>query len=162
MPTAKQPLKQKGPHASNGDRVEMLRLAIEGESAWRVCTLEVDRGGMSYTIDTLRQLREGLPNAELYFLIGSDALRDIARWKEPHEIFRLATPLVVQRAGAEPPDLAALAPLCTLATQPKLIELPAVDVSSSDVRARLAAGESLDGLTPSSVVEYIGAKQLYR
>ena len=161
MPTATQPLKQKGPHASNADRVEMLRHATENESAWRVCTLEVDRGGVSYTVDTLRQLHEELPEAALFFLIGSDAIRDVAQWKEPGEIFRLATPLVVHRAGAPPADLAPLAPLCTKETQARLIELPALDVSSSEIRTRLAAGDSIDGLAPPSVVEYIATNHLY-
>jgi len=161
MPTSTQPLKQHGPHASNADRMKMLRLATEDEDAWRVCTLETDRGGVSYTIDTLRQLREELPEAALFFLIGSDALRDVAHWKEPREIFRLATPLVVHRAGAPPADLAPLVPLCTDQTRARLIELPALDVSSSEIRTGLAAGDSIDGLTPPSVVEYISTNQLY-
>ena len=83
--------------------------------SWRVCTLEIDRGGYSYTVDTLRQLHIELPEAELFFMIGADAMRDVPQWKEPAEIFRLATPLVVRRAGQPDPDLAAIAPLCTAA-----------------------------------------------
>src|SRR6187399_2468746 len=82
VPTAIQPLKQHGPQAPNAARVEMLRLAIEGNDSWRVCTLEVDRGGRSYTVDTLRQLREELPEAKLFFLMGADVIRDVPRWKE--------------------------------------------------------------------------------
>ena len=99
-PTAMQPLKQDGPHATDAQR---LRNAASWRSSanrsWRVCTLEIDRGGVSYTVDTLRQIHEELPDAELFFLIGADALRDVPHWKEPREIFRLATPLVVHRAG---------------------------------------------------------------
>ena len=69
------------------------------EPTWRVCSIEIDRGGFSYTVDTLRQIHEELPDAELFFLIGADALHDVAKWKEPREIFRMATPLVVCRAG---------------------------------------------------------------
>src|SRR5689334_12751571 len=69
-PTAVQPLKQKGPHATDAERVEMLRRAIAENDAWRVCRLEIDRGGMSYTIDTLRQLDEELPDASLFFCVG--------------------------------------------------------------------------------------------
>ena len=83
MPTAIQPLKHGGPHATDTQRVEMLRLATSDESSWRVCTLEIDRGGRSYTVDTLRQIHEELPEAQLFFLIGADALRDVPRWKEP-------------------------------------------------------------------------------
>jgi nicotinate-nucleotide adenylyltransferase len=162
MPTATQPLKQKGPHATDAQRTDMLRLATDDEPSWRVCTIEIDRGGLSYTVDTLRQLREELPNAALYFLIGSDALRDVARWKEPREIFRMATPLVVHRAGEPEPNLAEFQSLCTLATQPQLVETPAIAISSTEIRRHLAADDSIDGLAPPTVIEYIAANKLYR
>jgi nicotinate-nucleotide adenylyltransferase len=162
MPTAVQPLKQHGPHATDAQRVEMLNLAIDSEEAWRVCTLEIDRGGVSYTVDTLRQLHTELPEAKLYFMIGADAVRDLPHWREPREIFRLATPLIVHRAGRPDPDFAALAPLCTNETQPMRIEMPLVDVSSSEIRRRLAANESIEGLVPTAVAQYIAEHALYR
>jgi nicotinate-nucleotide adenylyltransferase len=160
-PTAVQPLKQQGPHATDAERVEMLRLAIADETAWRVFTREIDRGGLSYTIDTLRQLHEELPVAELFFLIGSDALRDVARWKEPREIFRLSTPLIVHRAGELEPSLTELTSLCTDERQPKLIEMPAVDISSTEIRRRVAAGKPIDALVPAVVATYIRQHGLY-
>jgi nicotinate-nucleotide adenylyltransferase len=160
-PTAVQPLKQKGPHASDVERVEMLRLAIGDNDAWRVCTLEIDRGGMSYTIDTLRQLDEELPDASLFFCIGSDALRDVARWKEPRGIFALSTPLVVHRAGEPHPDLASLGKLCTPGSQPQLVEMPAMDISSTEIRRRVASGEPIDALVPAAVANYIAERGLY-
>jgi nicotinate-nucleotide adenylyltransferase len=161
MPTAVQPLKAHGPHAPDINRVEMLRLATSHEPAWRVCTLEVERGGRSYTVDTLRQLHEELPETDLFFLMGADALRDVAQWKEPREIFRLATPLVVHRPGEAQPDLTALAALCTKAAQPQIVNMPVVDVSSTEIRRRVAAGESIESLTPAEVSEYIEAHKLY-
>src|SRR5688500_3903329 len=112
-PTAIQPLKHRGSHATAAQRVEMLNLAIETELGQpgrtrlncRVCTLEIDRGGFSYTVETLTQIHEELPEAELFFLMGADALRDVPNWKEPAEIFRLSTPLIVRRAGQLEPDL---------------------------------------------------------
>jgi nicotinate-nucleotide adenylyltransferase len=173
-PTAIQPLKRQGPHATDAQRVEMLHLAIEGEtgepgepgrprprSSWRVCTLEIDRGGFSYTVDTLRQIRVELPDAELFFLVGADALRDVPQWKEPAEIFRLATPLVVRRAGEPEPDLHTLAPFCSDKTQPLLIEMPAIDVSSSEIRRRIAENEPIDGLLPAAVADFILRHALY-
>jgi nicotinate-nucleotide adenylyltransferase len=160
-PTAVQPLKQKGPHATDTQRLEMLQLAINSEPAWRICKLEIERGGLSYTVDTLRQLDAELPEAVLFFLIGADAVEDVPRWREPTEIFRLATPLVVRRAGEAEPELANLRVLCAPNKQPKLIELPAIDVSSSEIRRRLAAGESVDELMPPSVAAYIAARHLY-
>lgn len=162
MPTAVQPLKARGPHASDGDRVEMLRLATVDASNWRVCTLEIDRGGRSYTIDTMRQLHEELPEAALFFLIGADALRDVSQWKEPRELFRLATPLVVHRPGEAEPDLATLRALCTDETMPQIVNMPLVDISSTEIRRRAAAGESIESLIPKSVEEYIAVHGLYR
>jgi nicotinate-nucleotide adenylyltransferase len=161
VPTAVQPLKRQGPQASNAQRVEMLRLATSNEPTWRICTLEIDRGGASYTVDTLRQMREELPDAELFFLIGSDALRDVERWKEPREIFRLATPLVVHRAGEPTPGLSLLASLCAAGKQPQLIEMPPHPASSTEIRRRVAAHEDLDGLVPSAVANYILNENLY-
>jgi nicotinate-nucleotide adenylyltransferase len=131
-------------------------------NAWRVCTLEIDRGGLSYTVDTLRQLHTELPEAQLFFMIGADAIRDVPQWKEPAEIFRLATPLVVHRAGRPDPDFTSIAPLCTAHTQPQLIEMPSVDVSSSEIRSRVAAGAQVGDVVPVSVAKYISEHALYR
>jgi nicotinate-nucleotide adenylyltransferase len=161
-PTAIQPLKQKGPQASDAQRVEMLNLAIEGEPAWRVCTLEIDRGGFSYTVDTLRQLRVELPEAKLFFLMGADVVRDIGKWKEPAEIFRLATPVVLRRAGDAPSD-SSLSQLLTLTSNtPVQVEMPAMDISSSDIRRRVANGEPVHSFVPRPVAEFIAEQQLYR
>ena len=161
-PTAIQPLKRTGPRASNSHRVELLRLAIKEEPTWRVCTIEIDRGGLSYTVDTLRQIHEDLPDADLFFLFGADALYDVAKWKEPQEIFHLATPLVVRRDAQSTPDFDQLKQLCTEGTQPKLIEMPAMDVSSSEIRRRVAGGKTIDSLVPDAVAEFIAQHDLYR
>src|SRR4029079_13505788 len=102
-PTAIQPLKHNGPRATDAHRLEMLRLAIRDKPSWRVCSIEIDRGGFSYTVDTLRQIGEELPDADLFFLIGADALQDVVKWRAPQEIFRMATPLVVCRVGQPSP-----------------------------------------------------------
>ena len=179
-PTALQPLKQHGPQASDAERIEMLRLAVEAEQSepgrpdsaelaevrprptFRVCTMEIDRGGLSYTVDTLRQLRQEIPDDDLFFLMGADALQDVPNWREPDIMFSLATPLVVRRAGQPEPDLSALAKLCAAELQPEFIELPAMEISSSDIRRRIAAGEPIDHLVPRSVSQYIDAHALYR
>ena len=180
-PAAVQPLKQHGPQASDADRVEMLHLAIDNKhsepgrgrrratvvgprlpSSFRVCTMEIDRGGLSYTVETLRQLSEELPDDALFFLIGADALQDVPKWREPDIMFSLATPLVVRRAGQLQPDLSELARLCSKNHQPQHVEFPAMDISSSDIRRRVAAGEPIDDLVPPLVDEYIAARGLYR
>src|SRR4029079_19575023 len=160
-PAAIQPLKQKGPRASDGHRLEMLRLAIRDESSWRVCSIEIDRGGFSYTVDTLQRIREELPDAELFFLIGADALQDVAKWREPREIFRMATPLVVRRAAQTPPDLHQLTLLCSPGKEPQSIEMTEMDVSSSEIRRRIAAGRPIDDLVPAAVSQFISAHKIY-
>ncbi len=161
-PAAIQPLKQRGPHATDAQRIEMLQLAIDAVSSWRVCTLEIDRGGYSYTVDTLRQIHIELPEAELFFMIGADAMRDIPRWKEPAEIFRLATPLVVRRTGEADPDCSKIAPLFTATNQPQLVKMRAIDASSSEIRRRVAAGEPIDKFVPAPVAEYITDHRVYQ
>jgi nicotinate-nucleotide adenylyltransferase len=170
-PTAIQPLKRHGPRASARQRWEMLKLAIESMAsagnprrrlAWRVCTLEVKRGGFSYTVDTLRQIRDERPETDLFFLIGADALREVPHWKEPHEVFRMATPLVVRRAGQPEPDLTALASLCANDKQPRLVDMQAIDASSSEIRRRIAAGEPYDQLVPRAVAEYLVQHRIYQ
>jgi nicotinate-nucleotide adenylyltransferase len=160
-PTAIQPLKHSGPRASDVHRLEMLRLAIRNEPTWRVCSIEIDRGGFSYTVDTLRQIHEELPDAELFFLVGADALNDVATWKEPQEIFRMATPLVVCRAGQPSPNLDRLKLLFTSHTQPQSIEMPPMDVSSSEIRQHLAAAEPIGNVVPGAVAEFITLHRLY-
>jgi nicotinate-nucleotide adenylyltransferase len=162
MPTAIQPLKQQGPHSTDAQRLEMLNLATAGNETWRVCTLEIDRGGPSYTVDTLRQIHIELPEAQLFFLMGADAARDAPRWREPAEIFRIATPLLVRRADEPEPDIAALAALCPPHQKQLLIEMPPVNVSSTDIRRRSGLGESIDNLVPGPVADFITQHALYR
>ena len=161
VPTAIQTLKQGGPQATDAQRVEMLRLAIGDESSWRVCTLEIDRGGRSYTVDTLRQIHEELPETELFFLIGSDALRDVPRWKEPSEIFRMAMPLVVHRAGEPQPDFESLESLCISDKRLQRIEMLPNLASSTEIRRRLASGQKFDELVPKAVADYIATNSIY-
>jgi nicotinate-nucleotide adenylyltransferase len=162
VPTAIQPLKHGGPQATDAQRLEMLRLATSDESSWRVCTLEIDRGGRSYTVDTLRQIHEELPEAELFFLMGADVIRDVPRWKEPDEIFSLATAVIVTRVGKPPEDAAVLKLISLLQDRPLMVEMPAQDVSSSEIRRRCAANEPIDGFVPPPVGGFIAANNLYR
>ena len=165
MPTAQQPFKPAGPRAEASDRCAMIELAIAGRDGLRLRRDEVDRGGTSYTVDTLRALREQLPDAEMFILLGADAVRDLPNWLEPREVCRLATPLVVHRAGESEPNLDSLQDLLTPRAWRELcdcqVEMPPVPISSSQIRARLAAGQSIAGLTPDAVCHYIRERHLY-
>jgi nicotinate-nucleotide adenylyltransferase len=154
VPAAAQPLKPQGPLAAAMDRVQMLELALRGEPKWLVSTLEIDRGGVSYTVDTLRQFSEERPDDALYLILGEDALGDLENWREPEEIRRLATLLVVQRPGAAAPDPPAAANVIHVPMEP-------LDVSSSEVRDRLGRGEPIDSLVPPAVAAYIAKRGLY-
>jgi nicotinate-nucleotide adenylyltransferase len=164
-PSAIQPLKSRGPHATDAQRLAMLELATADEPSWHVCRLEIDRGGVSFTVDTLRAIHAQRSGDELFFLLGADALDDVADWREPAEILRLATLLVARRAGGRAPDLSVLEAALRQGAafnSPQLIDMPAMDTSSSDIRLRLAAGQSIYGLVPPAVADYIGDHQLYR
>ncbi len=152
VPAAVQPHKPEGPVASDADRLAMLRLATQGEPGQRVASLEVDRGGVSYTVETLRGIAEQQPEAELFLLMGADTLADLPHWREPEAVRRLATPLVVHRPGEAMPDAEGI----------QVVEMPGMDVSSSEIRRRVARGESIEGLTPEGVAEYIQRAGLYR
>jgi nicotinate-nucleotide adenylyltransferase len=165
VPAATSPLKQLGPVASNRQRLEMLQIGIAGHDAFRVEECELDRGGISYTVDTLKQLQTEHPGNEWFLIIGGDSLADFDRWREPAEICQLALPLVYQRPGF-------VAPLDSLRsfTTPErfaLIEQHAItarqiDISSTDLRRRIAAGESIRYLVPRAVEVYLLNQGLYK
>ena len=166
VPAAVPPHKRPGAIASASQRVEMLRLATGGNEAFHVSTLEVDRGGVSYTVDTLEAVRREQPAAELFFLMGADSLADLPTWREPARICELARPIVVGRAGAPPPDYSVLAPFVAAdrldAIRQHRVDMPAVDLRASDLRRRIAAGLSIRYRTPRAVEKYIETQGLYR
>mgnify|MGYP001268975278 CR=1 FL=1 len=165
MPAAQQPLKPHAPLASAADRVAMLRLAIADRPALAVSTVEIDRGGVSYTADTLRALQKQHPHAELFFLLGADALADLPTWREPEAILALATPIAVRRPGSGEPDVEALAPLTSserLAAMRSLaVDMPPTPIASSQIRQQIAEGGPWQALTPPAGADYIVAHGLY-
>ena len=151
IPSAVHPLK--AVRTAADVRLEMVRAAIQGDPRFAADDLELRRTGPSYTVDTLRELRAREPEAELFFLTGADNLRDLPRWREPDEIARLATLAVVSRAGD---SLPAGAPYPAVA-----VTVTRVDVSSTEVRRRVAAGESIRYLVPEAVRAVIARERLY-
>ncbi|HKD37630.1 MAG TPA: nicotinate-nucleotide adenylyltransferase [Pirellulales bacterium] len=165
VPAARSPHKREGPAASPSQRIDMLRLATGGHEAFRVSTMEIDRGGVSYTVETLEAVHHEQPDAELFFLMGADSLADLPTWREPRRICDLAIPLIVRRAGAREPDYAVLTQLVSSerleAIRAQRVEMPVIDLSASDLRRRAAAGQSLRYRTPRAVEKYIEAQKLY-
>jgi nicotinate-nucleotide adenylyltransferase len=137
--------------APAADRVAMIRLAIEGNPAFEVSTVEMDRRGPSYTADTLRHLQSGLPEARLFFLLGGDALLDLPNWREPDVIRKLATLVVAVREREAPP------------AEPGVIALamPRIEISATAIRERVRSGLSIRYLAPEGVERYIREHGLY-
>jgi nicotinate-nucleotide adenylyltransferase len=137
-------------------RLAMARLAIGNNAVFAVDDCEVAREGATYTVDTLRLLREQRPGDELYLILGEDALADIPTWKEPAMLPDLATMAVAPRRGTQLP------PLPFDATRVVRIDMPGIDVSSTELRERAIRGDSLRYFVPDAVLEYIEQQGLYR
>ncbi|WP_030547287.1 nicotinate-nucleotide adenylyltransferase [Streptomyces albus] len=138
------------------DRYLMTVIATASNPQFSVSRIDIDRGGKTYTIDTLRDLRERNPEADLFFITGADALSQILGWRDAPELFSLAHFIGVTRPGhvlSDPglPDGGV-----------SLIEVPALAISSTDCRARVAAGAPVWYLVPDGVVRYIDKRGLYR
>ena len=165
VPAARQPHKPQGPEASDADRLAMLKLALADRPEFGVCTLELDRGGVSYTVDTLEAIHAERPHAELFLLMGADSLKDLPHWREPARVCQLATPLVVHRAGAAAPDFQRLRPLVgeqrLTAIRNCQVEMPAMPISSSRIRSLIFAEGDWKPLVPTMVADFIRQHRLY-
>ncbi len=150
VPARRSPLKDRDPLASVADRVTMLEAAIAGEPRFALSRVELERDGVSYTVDTLEALRS---QGELFLILGSDALADLARWRTPGRIRELATILVAARPGAPEPDAVHGA---------RAFDAPRLDISSRELRARAARGMALRYLVPDAVWEHIKKRGLYQ
>lgn len=154
IPAAAPPHKPGRVQGTPEQRLAMVRAAISGDPRFAADDMELRRAGPSYTVDTLRALRERHPGAELFFLVGVDQLRELHSWKDPDEVARLATLAVVAREGREvPPET----PYPVLPVQ-----VTRVDVSSTLVRRRVAEGRPIRYLVPEAVREMIEREGLYR
>ncbi|MGH2943466.1 MAG: nicotinate-nucleotide adenylyltransferase [Solirubrobacteraceae bacterium] len=144
-------------------RLALCRLAIDGDERLGVCDLEVRRGGPSYTIDTLRELHERTPEDDLTFIVGGDIALGLPGWHEPEAVLGLARLAVAERSGAGRRDVAArLAECFPDAPEPAFFDMPRLDISSSQVRRRIAQGQPIRYLVPDSVAEHIARGRLYR
>jgi nicotinate-nucleotide adenylyltransferase len=154
VPASANPLKGIGAFgAASEQRLEMVRLTFGGDPRFEVSSMEMDRGGLSYTVDTLEALKAQHPGVELTLLLGMDSLRTIERWKQPERIRELARVAVLARSGSDDHEVP---PGVTVVTTRR------VDVSASEIRARVAAGKSIRGFVVESVERFISAAELYR
>ena len=144
----------------------MLELVVGGSEEFVVCQLEALRGGISYTVDTLETIAEQHPGAELFFLMGADTLEDLPRWRKPDRICQLALPVVIRRQGLAEPDWE---PLRAFVPEDRLmqarqhqVQMPGFELSSSDIRRRVAEQLSIRYRTPRAVEKYIETHRLYQ
>lgn len=163
LPAAIPPHKQQREISDGKHRLEMTRLAAADNPAFEVSDLELRRKGLSYTAETLRLLHEEHPDDELFLLLGGDSLADLPNWYRPNEIRRLATLAVAARPGAaiqQPGDL----PIISSDSDGKgvlVVNIPQMEISSTDIRQRIAVGRSIRYLVPAAVEAYIVAHGLY-
>lgn len=157
VPAYAQPLKvETPPVASAQDRLEMVRLVVADDANYQVDETEIDRKGLSYTVDTLEHLSARYPGTKIFLLLGEDAYGSFGQWKDPGRILELATLAVMQRSGPRGVRANASAEgVLTVSTR-------RVDVSSTEIRQRLRAGKSIKGFVPESVEQFIEARGLYR
>ena len=170
IPAARQPLKASQETSAPADRLAMVRLLARGNPLLTVDPVEMDRAGLSYSVDTLAAYAAASPGAELFFLVGADALDTFAKWRDPRRILEIARLVVMARAveGGGGDDVAVRA--AEVARQagaaeargPIVLPTRRVDVSSTEIRARVRAGLTIRGFVPDGVAEYIAAAGLYR
>jgi nicotinate-nucleotide adenylyltransferase len=163
MPAHTQPVKGSEQDPGPEHRLRMCRLAVAGEEGVGVCALEIERGGASYTVDTLRTIHASHPHVELTFIVGADTAGTLPSWREPAAVLELAGLGVAARSGSDRSQvLDALAGLGAEARDVRFLEMPAIDVSSSQARACARRGEPIEGLVGPEVARYIAGNGLYR
>ena len=181
VPAAEPPHKsacEDDPIAPARDRLAWLRAAVEGNTGFAVDALEIERGGPSYAVDTLRVLAERLAPKRPVFLIGHDAFVEVGTWREPERLFELADFAVITRPPVTGGSLADWLPKCvrddielasdglsgvhrSADTSIRLLQIPALDVSASEIRARVRAGRSVRYLLPEPVRKAVLASGAY-
>ncbi len=152
VPANGQPFKEGMEAASPAHRLAMCRLVAEDDERLAVSPVDIERGGTTYTVDTLMDLRAQRPDAELFFITGADALARLDEWREPERLTELATFVGVTRPGHS---------LVRLEWPHVLVEAPELAISSTDVRRRVRNGRPIRYLVPRRVAEYIAEHGLY-
>ncbi|MGD0596706.1 MAG: nicotinate (nicotinamide) nucleotide adenylyltransferase [Sedimentisphaerales bacterium] len=166
VPARRSPLKAFFPEASDEDRLAMIGLAISGNSGFEVSDYELKKAGPNYTLETVRYFRQQLGSGVLiYWLAGTDTLEDLPHWYGVTELIDECNLAVMYRAGFAPPDFSKFISLWgeerVKKMQRNVVETPLVDISSTEVRKRLAAGGDVGGIICPKVLQYIRERRLY-
>jgi nicotinate-nucleotide adenylyltransferase len=154
IPASRSPFKPEQPPALDEDRLAMLELAFEELEGCEIDRLELERKGVSYAIDTVRDFIGRFPEAELFYLIGNDHVPTLTQWREAEALAQILTFVVVPRSGADAhkfPD----------SFRGRYLEAELMDISSSNIRARLRSRETVDHLVPPAVAKILSNKRVY-
>ncbi|HEX4719980.1 MAG TPA: nicotinate-nucleotide adenylyltransferase [Thermoleophilaceae bacterium] len=146
-----------GPEA----RFEMVELAISGDERFRASRIEMEREGPSYTVDTLRELRESEPEDELFLILGGDQAIALPNWRDPEEVLDVATLAVFERGTSNRNAIGIKVARLRGSERVRFLEMPRIDISSTMVRRRAAGGKPIRYLVPDKVANFIGAQSLY-
>jgi nicotinate-nucleotide adenylyltransferase len=160
IPSA-QPPHRGAAQATAADRLAMSKLAIDGDPHFEVSDVEVRRGGKSYTVDTLEELHRSFPGEELFLILGWDAARLFQTWHKPEGVGALASFVIVARPGMRSPTPADLKAAGLEPDRVIMCHVPTPDISASELRSAIAAGESLAGKVAPAVERYIAAHHIY-
>ena len=155
VPASVQPLKVGRASASAADRLAMTERLVQGIPGFSVDPAEIDRPGLSFTVDTLAGLAVEHPEAERFLLLGADAFALIDQWREPDRVRALATLVVMVRGDGDTPKPRAMPGV-------QVLESRRVDISSTELRARVRDGRTIRGFVPDAVADYIAEHRLYR
>jgi nicotinate-nucleotide adenylyltransferase len=139
----------------------MVELAVAADERFRVSRIELEREGPSYTVDTLRELREREPDDELFLILGGDQALGLASWHEPEQVLELATLGVFERGSSTRNAIGITIGRMVGAERVRFLQMPRIDISSTMVRRRAAAGRPIRYLVPDKVANFVGAQSLY-
>jgi nicotinate-nucleotide adenylyltransferase len=152
IPAFSPPHKSQDPLSPAADRLAMVQTVLMDDKRFVVSSYEVDKGGTSYTVETLQHFSHEFPSADLFFIMGADSFQQIMSWKNPQQIAKMATLLVIARPGF----------LVTQGEIPyKSVVIPELPISSSIIRDKIRAGKSIKYLVPESAFHYIKKHNLY-
>lgn len=161
IPAADPPHKQDEHKTPVEHRLAMLKLALADNPRFEISRVDIDRAGPHYSLDTVRIVQTQFPEAEIYFIMGGDSLRDLPLWHRPADLIRLCRLAVMARAGADARPEMHEAVLPGLAERVVMIESPLIEISSTGIVQRLGAGRSVRYLLPDAVLNYIQQHDLY-
>jgi nicotinate-nucleotide adenylyltransferase len=158
IPAAEPPHKPRGSVTAAETRLAMVRVAAASDPRFQVETLELERAGPSYTVDTVRELRRRMPDAELFLIVGADQLGAFDSWRDPAGIVEQVRLAIMDRGGESAQSATRALPA---GAKPVLVPVRRIDVSSTDVRARVRAGLETGALVPEGVRAIIERERLY-